>query len=509
MASPNQTHCSSERSSLFSLTIITLILLPLLYLLSTKHFRKATSSAPPIPSGPYQWPLIGNIFQLGTNPHLTLTHFAQSYGPLFSLKLGTQLVVVASSKDAAIEVLRTHDRSMSGRYVPDMAPKLNDFSIGWELECNEKWRKMRCLCKAELFSSKALEMKTRVREGKVTEMVEFIRRNEGKEVKVREVVTATVFNMLSCVLVSKDLISLEAESLDGGMSCVLNRIAELATTPNVSDLYPVLSWFDLQGLRKKVMELHNVCFRMFGAIIEERRRECRDCSRSSDFLDILLRNGSSDDQINGLLLVLILSFLFLSPFSTGTDTSSSTIEWMMAELIKNPKCMKRAMNHKQDDDAIKESSITKLPYLQACFKETLRLHPPGPFLLPHRAISSCEVMNRSIPKNSQVLVNFWAIGRDPENWREPLIFSPERFLSSNVDYKGNDFEFIPFGSGRRICPGLSMATRHASLIVASLIHCFDWSLPDGESPVELDMSDKYGLTLRKKQPLILIPRVKH
>ncbi|CAN1332915.1 (S)-N-methylcoclaurine 3'-hydroxylase isozyme 1 (Fragment) [Linum perenne] len=286
MASPNQTHCSSERSSLFSLTIITLILLPLLYLLSTKHFRKATSSAPPIPSGPYQWPLIGNIFQLGTNPHLTLTHFAQSYGPLFSLKLGTQLVVVASSKDAAIEVLRTH----------------------------------------ELLSA-------------------------------------------------------------------------------------------------------------------------------------------------------------------GTDTSSSTIEWMMAELIKNPKCMKRVK--------------------QACFKETLRLHPPGPFLLPHRAISSCEVMNRSIPKNSQVLVNFWAIGRDPENWREPLIFSPERFLSSNVDYKGNDFEFIPFGSGRRICPGLSMATRHASLIVASLIHCFDWSLPDGESPVELDMSDKYGLTLRKKQPLILIPRVKH
>ncbi|CAN0841459.1 (S)-N-methylcoclaurine 3'-hydroxylase isozyme 1 (Fragment) [Linum grandiflorum] len=492
----NQTyHCVN---SLFSLTVI-LILLPILYVL----FRKKAISSP-LPPGPYQWPIIGNILQLGSNPHLTLTHFAQTYGHLFSLKLGTQLVVVASSKAAAIEILRTNDRVLSGRYVPDMAPnkspELNDFSIGWVLECNEKWRQLRSLCKAELFSGKGLESKVLVREGKAKEMVDFVRRNEGKEVKVREVVTATVFNMLSCVLLSKDLVSLDG----GGMSLVLDRIAELATTPNVSDLYPMLSRFDLQGLRKKVMELHKVCFRMSGAIIQERRREEEEFSSRRDFLDILLKNGSSDDQINVLLLELL---------SAGTDTSSSTIEWMMAELIQNPKCMKRlkqeissAMDDQQQDAAIKESSVTNLPYLQACFKETLRLHPPGPFLLPHRAISSCKIMNYSIPKNSQILVNFWAIGRDPKNWKDPLRFSPERFLNSTLDFKGNDFEFIPFGSGRRICPGLTMATRHVSLIVASLIHRFDWSLPDG---VELDMRDKYGLTLRKEQPLILIPRAKN
>ncbi|CAI0414296.1 unnamed protein product [Linum tenue] len=482
--------------------------LPLLYLLFTKHFKKPTSSPSfPLPPGPYQWPIIGNIFQLGTKPHITLTKFSQTYGPLFSLKLGTQLLVVASSKAAATEILRTHDRSLSGRYVPDMSPhkslELNEFSIGWIVECNDKWRQLRSLCKRELFSAKALENNLLVREGKAREMVEFIRRREGKEVIVREVVTATVFNMLSCVLVSRDLISMEGGSCEGGMM----RIAELATTPNVSDFYPVLSWFDLQGLRKKVMELHRSCFRILTEdIIEERRRMGREDS-CKDFLDVLLKNGSSDDQINVLLLELL---------SAGTDTSSSTIEWMMAELIRNPKCMRKleeevspAMD--QQEMFIKESCITQLPYLEACFKETLRLHPPGPFLLPHRAIEFCQVMNHSIPKNSQILVNFWAIGRDPKYWEEPLMFNPERFLNYTcLDFKGNDFEFIPFGSGRRICPGLTMATRHVSLIVASLIHFFDWSLPHGrKNPTDIDMSEKYGLTLRKEEPLILIPRSKN
>lgn len=160
------------------------------------------------------------------------------------------------------------------------------------------------------------------------------------------------------------------------------------------------------------------------------------------------------------------------------------------------------------DTGFKESHLPQLPYLQACIKETLRLHPPGPFLLPHRAIDSCQVMNYTIPKNTQVLVNYWAIGRDPKSWEEPVVFNPGRFLSSNLDFKGNDFEFIPFGSGRRICPGLPMAAKHVALIIAYLIIFFDWSLPCGKNPVDLDMSESYGLTLRKEQPLLLVPTSK-
>ena len=153
-----------------------------------------------------------------------------------------------------------------------------------------------------------------------------------------------------------------------------------------------------------------------------------------------------------------------------------------------------------------ESHLPKLSYFQACAKETLRLHPPVPFLLPHRAVESCQVRNYTIPKDSQVLVNIWAIGRAPKYWKDPLVLKPERFLESSLDFKGNDFEFLPFGAGRRICPGLSMAAKHAPLVVASLIHLCDWSLPHGKGPKYLDMSEKFGITLLKEEPLILIPK---
>ncbi|KAJ6393729.1 hypothetical protein OIU77_023044 [Salix suchowensis] len=489
-----------------------LLLLPLLLLIVLKHFKH--NSSPPLPPGPYPWPILGNILQLGNKPHISLTHFSKIYGPLFSLRLGTQLVVVGSSQAAAIAILKTHDRILSGRHVPHMAPskssELNKLSLGWVVECNEKWKYLRTVCKSELFSLKALESQARTRERKAKEMVGFINKMEGNVVKIREIATATVFNMLSNILVSRDLISLEHESEDGGMSSVLKDIARLASTPNISDFYPILGPLDLQGLRKKTMELHRRSFNMCEAIIQERREgegkgDGPDASRRRDFLDTLLLNGSSDDQINTLLMELL---------SAGTDTSSSTIEWTMAELIKNPRCLQKVQEeiagviNMDRDTGFKESHLPQLPYLQACIKETLRLHPPGPFLLPHRAIDSCQVMNYTIPKNTQVLVNYWAIGRDPKSWEEPVVFNPERFLSSNLDFKGNDFEFIPFGSGRRICPGLPMAAKHVALIIAYLIIFFDWSLPCGKNPVDLDMSESYGLTLRKEQPLLLVPTSK-
>lgn len=205
-------------------------------------------------------------------------------------------------------------------------------------------------------------------------------------------------------------------------------------------------------------------------------------------------------------------------FTAGADTSTSTIEWAMAELIKNPESMEKVVEELDKEgivlnqDSVKESNLVKLPYLQACVKETLRLHPPAPLLLPHRASETCQVMNHRIPKDAQVLVNVWAIGRDPSVWDEPLKFKPERFLNSSaMDFKGNDFELLPFGAGRRICPGLSMAARHVPLVLASLIHCFDWSLPQDKDDhhhqqQQLDMNEKFGVTLQKEKPLLLIPK---
>ena len=150
---------------------------------------------------------------------------------------------------------------------------------------------------------------------------------------------------------------------------------------------------------------------------------------------------------------------------------------------------------------MKESDITRLPYLQAIMKETLRLHPAAPLLLPRKAESDVKVGDYVVPKGAQVLVNVWAVSRDPEIWDNPNEFIPERFLDSNIDVKGRHFELTPFGGGRRICPGLPLAIRMVHLMLGSLIHSFDWKLEDGVEPETINMEDKFGITLQKAQPL--------
>ncbi|KAF5184264.1 (S)-N-methylcoclaurine 3'-hydroxylase isozyme, partial [Thalictrum thalictroides] len=194
-------------------------------------------------------------------------------------------------------------------------------------------------------------------------------------------------------------------------------------------------------------------------------------------------------------------------FGAGTETSASTIEWAITELTKNPRVTSKLhaeLINVVGDKTVKESNIPHLPYLQAIVKETLRLHPATPLLLPRRALETCKVMNYTIPKECQIMVNAWAIGRDPKTWDDPLAFKPERFMNSSVDYKGNDFELIPFGGGRRICPGLPLASQFLSLIVATLVQNFEWSLPQGMNTNELTMDEKFGLTLQKDPPLLIV-----
>ncbi|XP_014522769.1 geraniol 8-hydroxylase-like, partial [Vigna radiata var. radiata] len=149
--------------------------------------------------------------------------------------------------------------------------------------------------------------------------------------------------------------------------------------------------------------------------------------------------------------------------------------------------------------------ISKLPYLQAVVKETLRLHPPAPMLVPHKSEVDVELCDFMVPKSSQILVNVWAMGRDSSIWPNPDEFKPERFLQSNLDFKGQDFELIPFGAGRRICPGLPLASRTVPIVLASLLCKYNWKLKDGQKPQDMDISEKYGLTLHKAQPLLVIP----
>ncbi|KAL5547314.1 hypothetical protein UlMin_007001 [Ulmus minor] len=490
-----------------------LILLPF-FLLILKQFKPSFLSKYPssLPPGPFQWPIIGNIFQIGNSPHITFARFAQTYGPLFSLKLGTQLVIVGSSPEAAMEILKTQDRSLSARYVPHVLtqPKTmedNNLSsgIGWD-DTNDISRKnLRTICRMELFSGKGKIFQASIRDKKVAEMLEFVAKEQGKEVKIKELVLATIFNMMGNILVSRDVVNLERECVTGELFDLVKEVVDVTSAPNISDFYPILRPFDLQHLRKRSMEVVIRVSKLWKAILEERiveTKETRDSSSPRDFLDVLIKNGATHDQINPL---------FLELFNASSETSSSTVEWTILELLRNPKSMKMVREELAREikgEVVKESDLPKLTYLDACVKEMLRLHPPGPCLLPHKAAETCQVMNYTIPKDTEIIVNFWAIGRDPKYWEDPLMFKPERFLNSSLDFRGNDFEFFPFGSGRRMCPGMPMAVKHVPLIIAALIHSFDWSLPAGVDPSDVDMTEKYGHSMRKLKSLVLVPKAK-
>ncbi|KAF2320318.1 hypothetical protein GH714_027108 [Hevea brasiliensis] len=383
------------------------------------------------------------------NATYSMTHYAKAYGPLISLRLGTRVLIVGSSPMAAAEILKTNDRLLSARCVPKASPYqsqvLDRIALVWAPHCTEGWKSLRALCRTELFSAKAIESQASMREKKVAQMVKFLESRQGKVVNIGEVVFTTVFNTLSNLLFSKDFI----------------------------DFYPILAGLDPQGLRRKSLKCVQEMYAIWEIYVKERRQKHGQDAPKNDFLDAFLANGFQDDQINWLTLEL---------FSAGTDTTTTTIEWAVAELIKNKQVMRKF--------------------------ETLRLHPPAPFLVPRRAVENCEVMNYTIPKDSQILVNVWAIGRDTSAWEDPLLFKPERFLGSHLDLKGRDYEFLPFGSGRRICPGLPMATRQLPLILASLIHCFDWSPENGEDGAELNMTEKFGITLQKEHPLLIVPKRK-
>lgn len=181
----------------------------------------------------------------------------------------------------------------------------------------------------------------------------------------------------------------------------------------------------------------------------------------------------------------------------------------MTELLRHPKVMERARSELREvvgqEKQVEEEDLANLPYLRAIVKETFRLHPPGPLLLPRQAQTDVRVGGFKIPKGSQVLVNIWVTSRDERIWTAPDRFMPERFADSKVDFRGRDFDLIPFGAGRRICPGLPLADRLVHFILASLVHSFDWKLSDKMKPEDVDMTDHYGIVLEKVVPLIAVP----
>lgn len=266
---------------------------------------------------------------------------------------------------------------------------------------------------------------------------------------------------------------------------------------------------DLQGHNRRLKSIHITQDKLLDKIIEEHiAQNVADVPR--DLVDVLLAASADKDMELQITQDNIKAVLF-DMLSAGTDTSSAGIEWAMSELLRNPPVLRKVRDELERvvgmERMVSESDLPRLPYLQAAVRETLRLHPPGPLAIPHYSEEACNVLGYEIPRNTRVLVNVWAIGRHPNSWVDPERFVPERFMQGDfLDEKIKNFEWIPFGAGRRRCPGELLGTLLVEFAVAQLIHCFDWRLPDEMIGEELDMSEKFGgLTVARAEELVAVP----
>ncbi|KAJ9564059.1 hypothetical protein OSB04_000025 [Centaurea solstitialis] len=315
----------------------------------------------------------------------------------------------------------------------------------------------------------------------------------------------TTLNILSNTIFSKDLTDPYEDSGKEFRELVGDMMVE-AGKPNLVDFFPLLKKFDPQGIRRRMGRYFGRVFEVFEELMEERLGMERLKQEEDDVLDVCLKiSEENPNAINGAHI----KGMFLDLFVAGTDTTSNTLEWAMTEVLRNPHIMAKAKKELVENigkgKIVEEADIIRLPYLSCIVKETLKIHPPAAFLIPRKNETKVTLNDYTIPKGTQVLVNVWAIGRDPTLWEDSLEFKPERFLTLGRDVRGQHFELIPFGAGRRLCPGLPLAVRMLPVILGSLLNNFDWNLNGGINPEKLDMTEKFGITLQKADPLCIIP----
>ncbi|OMO92684.1 Cytochrome P450 [Corchorus olitorius] len=281
-------------------TALLLLSLPFLIL---KHSKSA--KVPPLPPGPKPWPILGNLLEtMGKKPHLALAQLAKLHGPLISLRLGTQLFIVGSSPAAATEILKTHDRQLSGRHIPDVLtifakkPELN--RLAWT-DLSDEWKSFRALMKANLFSPNMVDNQSCIREKIVGEMLEYLGRKEGEVIQIRDAIFVFIFNSLGNYYFSRDFVTFDGE--DGKkVSKLIREMIKLSIAPNISDLYPMLSFLDLQGLRNKSNECVRKLRLLWDGYIRDRRISTK-LGAASDFLDVLIQSGFSDEQISYIFVL--------------------------------------------------------------------------------------------------------------------------------------------------------------------------------------------------------------
>ncbi|KAF5816204.1 putative cytochrome P450 [Helianthus annuus] len=495
------------------LTISVLALLFLWYKWMLSYTTKGKTSLPPGPSG---LPIVGYLPFLGSNLHERFTEMAHKYGPIFSLRLGSKLHVVVNSMDLVKVVARDLDQTFVNRNTPIVASVITygEADITFANSKTAQWRNMRKILVSQVMSNASLKASQIFRTREVKKMVHEVYTKIGKKVNINEIAFNTQFSVVTSILwgCSKSDEGMGSSHIGDGFHEVEMKIVELLGAPNISDLFPWLSWFDLQKRRRDMQRQLEYIDQMFDNIIEERIKAnsskidgAVEEDGRKDFLQILLELKDQKDTPVSFDMIQIKSQL-MDVIVAANDTTSTMVEWVMAEILNNPVVMRKVQDELTEvigiNNIVEESYLHKLTYLDAVIKETFRLHPPLPLLIQKSPDESCKVGGYTIPKDTTLHINVWAIHHDPNNWINPLEFKPERFLNGKWDYNGNDMKFLSFGTGRRICPGIPLGDKMLTYMLASLLHSFEWNLPKDE---EFEVNDEFGFVTKKKKSLVAIP----
>ncbi|KAM0858915.1 hypothetical protein ACQ4PT_047542 [Festuca glaucescens] len=499
-------------------TLISVALVSLAILTSVLSSNSNKRRRPP---GPRCLPFIGSLLHLLTSePQVALRDLARKHGPVMYLRLGQVDTVVVSSPAAAQEVLRDSSLAFASR------PSI----LSGEIMCygntdivfsphGEYWRTLRKICTVELLSPRKVKQLAPIRDSETLSLV----RNVGDAGRGGRQPVNVGRLLVSCAN------SITAKSTFGGecsgelqeqFLSAMNVALEFSGGVCVGDLFPSLWFVDaLTGLRRRLWRARGVLDVVFANIIagcEARREEKKKTGTTTgddDLLTLMLRIRD-EEQLEFPITTENIKAIIVDLFIAGTETTSSSAEWIMSELMRNPEVMvktqaevRRVFDNKSPQDH--EKLLEELPYMRMVVKEGMRLHPALPLLLPRICGETCEVGGFDVTKGSRVMVNAWAIARSPEHWQHAEKFMPERFQDSMVDYKGTQFEFLPFGSGRRMCPGGNFGIAALELIMARLLYYFNWSLPSGMEHDDLDMDMIVTATSRRKNQLhlVAIPRM--
>ncbi|KAG6478268.1 hypothetical protein ZIOFF_061703 [Zingiber officinale] len=517
---------------------LSFLLLLLLVLRRWLRSKSSKNTGPEFP-GPWHLPLIGSLHHLvGALPHHALRDLARRHGPVMRLRVGQVDQIVLTSREGAQQILKAQDANFAFR--PELtAAKIIAYGCRDVAFSNgEYWRQLRKLCVMELLGAKRVKSFASLR----AEQVSLLMRDVGYAATVgKEINLGARLNELTNSIVVQASFGRRCPQQKKFMDTI-KEVIKMSSGFSVGDLFPSLKIMDvLTGFSTKLIHYHKKLDAILEETIQEHLQGRRD--DEEDLIDILLRLKDQGDlevpisyeSIKALVIVSTLcqtNYIFINInsrepddpslnyfvvdgcdqdlFAGGTETTANTIEWAMSELILHPQAMNRAQTEVREamkgKGYVEESDVPQFAYIHSVVKETLRLHPPFPLLFPRVGQETTQVLGYTIPAGTRVLINVWALARDPKYWHDGESFKPERFQEGDdKEFKGNDFEFLPFGAGRRMCAGMSFGLSTLELALAQLLFHFDWALPKGMAPGDVDMTETFGASASRKINLHLVP----